>query len=286
MNNRVRKKVTIKDLFKMKAQKRRIVALGVYDYPTAMIADKLDVEILFTGPSGPMSLFGHRFVRSIRPSEMLVVTRAVSRVEPRALLVASLPYMTYEMSNERAIETAALFVTEGGADCVKCDANRHLAERIQAIVRSGIPVMAHIGLQASRQVEQSGYRVQGRTAEHAMSIVQDAQALVKAGVFAILVEAATQELTSYLTNNMPVPIIGLSSGDDIDGGCIVSGDAVGYSVSPKPPKAARFVDVKPKIQKALLEYEKDARSGEGPSFKNFTRLPEDEWLDIHRELQL
>ena len=285
MSNLGNKKITIKHLLGMKARGETIVALGVYDYPTASVADRLGFEILLTGPSGPMSLFGHRHVHSIKPEEMLVITKAVSRVEPKALLVASLPFMTYESSNQRAIETAALFVTQGGADCVKCDANRYLAPRLEAIVRSGIPVMAHIGLQASRNVEQSGYRVQGRTAEEAINLVEDAEALVRAGVFALLVETATQEVTHYLKNNLHVPVISLGSGSDADGVCIVSGDAVGYSVFPKPPTAARFVDIRPSIHKALTSYAQSARNGLYPVKGQYSSLPSEQWQKIKEVLE-
>jgi 3-methyl-2-oxobutanoate hydroxymethyltransferase len=145
--------------------------------------------------------------------------------------------------------------------------------------------MAHIGLQASRHVEQSGYRVQGRTAEQAIKLVEDAEALVKAGVFALLVETATYEVTRYLKDNLPVPVISLGSGPAADGVCIVSGDAVGYGVFPKPPTATRFVDIRPIIHKALSEYAQSSRNGLYPVEEKYNRLPPEQWQKIKKVLE-
>ena len=241
MEEEKRRKVTIRNLNQMKASKQLIVALGVYDSPMTAIADKLGFEVLLIGPSGPMSLFGHSDVRTIKPEEMLFMTQAVSRIARFGLVVASLPYMTYELSKSMAIKTAAQFVTLGGAECVKCDSNSDLAGNVAAIVKAGIPVMAHIGLQASRKVQQSGYGVRGRTAEDAKRIVDDARSLIDGGVFALLVERIPAEVTQYLAETMAVPIISLGSGSQADGICIVSGDAVGFSVYRRPPGTVQFL---------------------------------------------
>jgi 3-methyl-2-oxobutanoate hydroxymethyltransferase len=277
-----RRKITIRQLLDMKASGERIVTMGVYDSVMATIADDLGVHILMSGPSGPMSLFGHTNPTQIGFEEQLVTLKAVTRVARYALVNAHMPYMTYQASVRDAVLNAARLVSEGGADTVKCDANRHLADNIRGIVTSGIPVIAHIGLQASRRVEQSGYGRKGRTADEAEMMVEDAHALLEAGVFAFLVENASAEVMAHLTSTLPVPTISLGSGPNADGICIIGGDAVNYSVFRPPQHADPFVDLRKVIDKGLREYAQAVREGRYPDARDAPRMSAEEHAAFQR----
>lgn len=260
-----RKKVTIRDLQEMKERSERIVALGVYDSPMAAWADAVGFEIFVIGNSGPMSLFGHKGSTTVKPDELLFMTRAVSRVTEFALIVATMPYMSYVASREEAVRTAAWLVSEGGADCVQCHGNLQTAEFIAAITGAGVPVYAHLGLQSVRKTEQSGYGAKGKNAHDAKRIVDEARAMVDAGVFAIMLEHVPVELTQYIRDLVPVPVISLGSGPEADGIYLVSADLVGYSVFRKPVNAGQFADVKPVIEEALQAYASRVRAGQYPT---------------------
>jgi len=259
MAQNIPRKVTLRQLRGMKARHEPIVALGVYDSPMAAWADALGFEMFIIGNSGPMSLFGHRSSTTVKPQELLFMTQAVSRVTQSALIVATMPYMSYCASREESVRTAAWLVAEGGADGVQCHGNRHTAPFIAAIVNAGIPVLAHLGLQSVRKTEQSGYGVKGRDAAEAEKIVADASALVEAGAFAILLELVPEEITKYLSSRLDVPVLSLGSGLEGDGVYLVSADLTGYSVARKPSTAGDFIDVRPIIEGALHSYLLKAR---------------------------
>ena len=195
MSSAERKKVTIRRLLVMKERGERIVALGVYDSPMAAWADEIGFEIFVVGNSGPMSLFGHKSSTTVKPEEILFMTRAVSRAVKYALIVATMPYMSYAASRKESVRTAAWLVSEGGAECVQCHGNLQTAKFIAAITGAGVPVYAHLGLQSVRIAEQSGFGMKGGNADDAKRIVDEARAMVDAGVFAIMLEHLPAELT-------------------------------------------------------------------------------------------
>jgi 3-methyl-2-oxobutanoate hydroxymethyltransferase len=254
MTDNPRKKVTLRQLQQMKIERRRIAGLGVYDSPMATIADEIGFELFVIGNSGPMSLFGYRDSAHVRPADLFHMTLAVSRVTRYALIVATMPYMSYLVSREEGVRAAARLVSEAGADCVQCHGDRHSADNIAAIVRAGVPVLAHLGLQSVRKVEQSGFGVQGRTAESAMRIVHDAERLVSAGVFAFILELVPLQVAGYLREHLPVPVLSLGSGPDADGIYQVSADVVGFSVFPRPKSASRFADARAVAEHGIREY--------------------------------
>ena len=272
----LQKKITIQQLQKMKSEGTRICALGVYDTPMAVVADRVGFDVFIIGNSGPMSLFGYTESTSIRPEDLLFMTRAVKRADPKALVVATLPYMSYFGSKDRAIDTAAQFVREAGADAVQCHADRNTTENIQAMVRAGVPVLAHIGLRSMRKTEQSGFRVQGRTATAADEIVEDALAMEKAGAFAIVAELIPTQLMGFLRRRLHVPVLSLGSGPDADGIYQVSADVVGFSVFPRPKTAAQFGNVRPLIETAIEKFCRVVQAREFPSDKDERCMPDNE----------
>lgn len=277
MSEPPRKKVTLKYLQEKKARKEPITSIGVYDAPMAAIADHIGFDLLIVGNAGPMALLGHPDPTTVKFEEQLFMTRAVSRVARYGLVVAHMPYLSYHTSKEQAISNAGVLVSEGGADAVKCEGNRHTAEYVAEIVRAGIPVMGHIGMQASRRIEQSGFGVKGRTAKEACDIVDTAKAFVDAGVFAFILEQVPTELAAHLTDTLPVPVITLGGGRHNDGVYHISGDVVGYSVFPIPKNRGGFVNVRPIIEQALRDYKSQALAGLYPLEENTFHMQPDEY---------
>ncbi|MEZ5646239.1 MAG: 3-methyl-2-oxobutanoate hydroxymethyltransferase [Burkholderiaceae bacterium] len=265
-----RRKVTCKTLLEKKRRGEIIVALGVYDAPMAAIADEIGFDLLINGNAGPMSLLGHPTPMTVRFEEQLVLMQAVTRTARYGLTVGHMPFMTYHRSIEDAIRNASKLIAEGGADAVKCEGNKHTAKVVTEIVRAGIPVMGHMGMQASRKLEQSGYGFKGRTAEEAARIVEDTRAFVEAGVFGIILEYVPNEITQYLAKTMPVPIISVGGGPSPDGIYIASSDVVGYSAFPKPKHEASFVDARTIIQQGLTQYKEEVLNRQYP-YTEFTQ---------------
>ena len=270
-----RKKVTIKSLQEKKARGERITSLGVYDSPMAAIADRVGFDLLVNGNAGPMSLFGHRDPTTVRFEEQLILTQAVSRVTEYGMVVGHLPYLSYHTSKAQAIESGGRMIAEGGADAVKCEGNEHTGEYIADMVHAGIPVMGHIGMQASRKHEQSGFGKKGRSAQEAAQIVRGARAFAEAGVFAFIIEQVPAELATYLARTLSVPVIGLVAGSDLDGVYEISGDIVGYSAFRTISNKRLFADVGPIIEDGLNRYFEDSSRGVHP--------PEDQTLHMDTE---
>jgi 3-methyl-2-oxobutanoate hydroxymethyltransferase len=260
----------------MKERRERIAALGVYDAPMAAIADEIGFEIFVVGNSGPMSLFGYRDSARVPPEDLFYMTQAVTRVTRYALTVSTMPYMSYLASREEGVRTAARLVSQAGADCVQCHGDRYSAPNIEAIVRAGVPVLAHLGLQSVRKVEQSGFGVQGRTAADAARIVEDAKRLLDAGVFAFILELVPLELARYLKDALPVPVLSLGSGSESDGIYQVSADVVGYSVFRRPKTAAQFADGRALANRAIRTFIDQVREGTYPQASADAQMPDAE----------
>jgi 3-methyl-2-oxobutanoate hydroxymethyltransferase len=244
-------KTTLRRLMEMKRSGSRIAGLGVYDAPMAAIADEIGFELFIIGNSGPMSLFGYRQAARVPAADLEYMTAAVSRVTRYALVVSTMPYMSYLVSKEEGIRTAARLVSEAGAECVQCHGSADSAENIAAIVRAGIPVLAHLGLQSVRKTEQSGYRVRGGTAAEAHQIVRDAMALADAGVFAFILELVPLEVVRHLRKALSIPVLSLGSGPHADGIYQVSADVVGFSAFRRPSTSAQFCDAEALAQRGL-----------------------------------
>jgi 3-methyl-2-oxobutanoate hydroxymethyltransferase len=272
-----RKRVTLNTLREKKKRGERITSIGVYDAPLAAIADKVGFDLLVIGNAGPMSLFGHSDPTTVKFEEQLYMTQAVSRVTNYGLIVAHMPYLTYHSSKEDAVRNAGRLVAEGGAHAVKCEGNRHTAEYVAEIVRAGIPVMGHIGMQASRRVEQSGFGVKGRTAEEARKILDDAEAFVEAGVFAFILEQVPAELAEFLADRLDVPVITLGGGTKADGIYHIAGDVVGYSAFPMPKNRRSFTNVQPLLEEGITKYKAAVVDGSYPAEGDSFRMNEGEF---------
>ena len=261
----VAEKVTIPRLLKMKQRGEKITMITAYDYPTARLADEAGVDIILVGDSVGMVVLGYPSTLPVTMEEMLHHTRAVARAVKRALLVGDMPFLSYQASAEDAVRNAGLFM-KAGCDAVKLEGGAEMADIIRAIIRAGIPVMGHIGLTPQRAAMLGGYRVQGRTAETAKKLLEDARALEEAGVFAILLEFTATEVAKMITEEVSVPTIGIGAGPYCDGQVLVLHDVVGLTLSMEPPKfSKRYASVGELILKALREFCDDVRTGRFPT---------------------
>lgn len=271
-----RRKITLNVLRQKKLNKEPITSIGVYDSPMAAIADQVGFDLLIVGNAGPMALFGHTDPTTVKFEEQLYMTKAVSRATRYGLIVGHMPYLSYHGSVARAVENAGRFISEGGADAVKCEGVRHTSKYVAEIVGSGIPVMGHIGMMASRKSEQSGFGVKGRTGREAAEIVDSALAFCDAGVFGFILEQVPAELAEYLTDRLSVPVITLGGGRKNDGVYHISGDVVGYSAFPIPKNRNSFVDVRPLIEDGLRKFKEAALAGDYPSEQSAFHMSEEE----------
>lgn len=276
------RKTTIRRLQDMKRAGTPITALGVYESVTASIADSLGVNIFMTGPSGPMSLFGHTNPMRIGMEEQLCTLRAVSGSTRHALLNAHMPFCSFQASPRDAVLNAARLVSEGGAETVKCDATARLAPNIRAIVDAGIPVIAHMGVQALRHVEQSGYGLKGVTADDAKRLIDDAQTVAETGVFAFLLEHVCADVAEIIAKRISVPVLSLGSGARTDGVCIVSGDLLNYSAVRRPAHAGRMADLAAEIHKGLGLYAGAVRDGSYPSAESAPHMQKEQFEEFIR----
>jgi 3-methyl-2-oxobutanoate hydroxymethyltransferase len=258
------KPITLSKLAEKKALGEPIVMVTAYDYPSAQVAEAAGVDLVLVGDSGAMTVLGYPSTVPVSVDEMLMLSSAARRGLTSPMLVGDLPFGSYEQSNEQAITTAQRFVKEAGCDAVKLERGGSSVERAASIVASGIPVMGHVGLTPQTATALGGYRSQGRTAERAMEVVEDALALQDAGCFAIVFEAVPSELTAAVMSRIEIPVIGIGAGPSTDGQVLVFHDLLGIYDG----HAARFVKRYGNVREAMIrgveEFAADVRGRRYP----------------------
>lgn len=256
--------VTLPQLAEKKRLGEPIVMVTAYDYPSAVVAEQSGVDVVLVGDSGAMTVLGYPSTVEISLDEMVMLARAARRGLRTPLLVADLPFGSFEASNEQAIATAFRFVKEAGADAVKIEANGVAAERARAIVAAGVPVMGHVGLTPQTATALGGYRAQGRTAAKALDIARAALAFQEAGCFSIVFEAIPAQVASELMGRMEIPVVGIGAGPSTDGQVLVFHDLLGI----RQGHGARFVKRYAGLLDAMIAgvraYAEDVRSQHYP----------------------
>lgn len=249
----------------MKTERRKIVMVTSYDFPTSQIADQVGVDSILVGDSYGMVVLGYDTTIPVTMDELLPVCRAVKRGASRPLLVGDMPFLSYQVSKDDAIRNAGRFIKEGGMETVKIEGGKQMAPITKAIVDSGIPVLGHIGVTPQTATLQGGYRVQGRTAKEGEQLLANATSLEEAGAWGIVLEMVTEETARMITETLTIPTIGIGSGRHCDGQVLVLNDMLGLYPRFTPKFAKRYVDLSQMIHMALQEYSKEVRSGEFPS---------------------
>lgn len=255
-----RKKVTIPMLNEKRKKKEPIVQLAVYDYENAIIADRLGIDILCVSDTGGMVLFGHESTTSVSFEEVMFMAQAVKRGSQYGLRMVDMPYMSFHLSPQQAVDNAAKYVAQAGAEVMKCEGNQHHAKNIEAIVKAGIPVQGHIGICPMRMPQLGGFVAQGKTADRAKELVDDAWAFVDAGCFSIMCEVVTDEVCQYLAEVLPVPVISLGSGSKADGVHIIGSDLFHLYEKHVPRHSKIYRDLVPILEDGYKEYMSDVRN--------------------------
>jgi 3-methyl-2-oxobutanoate hydroxymethyltransferase len=273
-------KVPLTDLAEMKRRRERIVMVTAYDYPSGRLADAAGVDIVLVGDSAAMTVLGHESTTPATMDEMLMLTRATARGAKRPLVVADMPFGSFQVSDEEAMQNAIRFVKEAGADAVKLEGAGPTVSRALALVGAGIPVMGHVGLTPQSATMLGGFRAQGRTAAKAKELLEDARTLEQAGCFAVVVEAVPAQVAARITQELTVPTLGIGSGRDCDGQVLVYHDLLGLYQGKSPRFVKRYAELAPVIEDALGRFAADVRSGAFPGEEHTYSIPEDELAEF------
>ena len=274
---------TVQDILQMKKEKKKISVITSYDYTLASLCDKAGIDVLLVGDSAGMVMLGYENTIPVTMDQMCMFTEAVSRARKDSLLVSDLPFMSYQASIEDAINNSGKLI-KAGADAIKLEGGSIMAETISAIVDVGIPVMGHIGLQPQTTMLSEGYKVQGKTKDSAMKLIEDAKELEDAGVFSIALEMVSHEVAQIISETVSVPVIGIGSGVNCDGQVLVVQDLLGMYDKIKPKFAKRYMNLSEDIVKALGDYRKDVESGEFPTKENSFSMNEEELKKLREQI--
>jgi 3-methyl-2-oxobutanoate hydroxymethyltransferase len=269
-------KVSLTDLAERKARGEKLVMVTAYDHPGARLADAAGVDIILVGDSAADNVLGYDSTVPVTVDELLVLVRAVARGAERALVVADMPFGSFQISDDGAVANAVRFIKEAGADAVKIEGAGPSLSRVQALVGAGIPVMGHIGLTPQSATMLGGFKAQGRTAAKAQRLHADARALEAAGCFAVVLEAVPALVAARVTETLTVPTIGIGAGAACDGQVLVWHDLLGLSDRKPARFVKRYAELGAEIQRALEAYAADVRSGAYPAEEHTYAMPDEE----------
>jgi 3-methyl-2-oxobutanoate hydroxymethyltransferase len=269
-------KLPLTELGEMTERGDRIVMVTAYDHPSGRLADAAGIDMILVGDSAAMTVLGHSSTVPATMEEMLMLTRAVARAAQRALVIADMPFGSFQVSDEDAVRNAVRFVKEAGADAVKLEGAGPSLSRAAALVGAGIPVMGHLGLTPQSATMLGGFRAQGKTAEKARRLVEDALALEDAGCFSLVLEAVPAPVAGRISERLTIPTIGIGSGPDCDGQVLVLHDLLGLYDDASPRFAKRYADLGAEIRGALERFAEEVRSGAFPAEEHTYAMPEAE----------
>jgi 3-methyl-2-oxobutanoate hydroxymethyltransferase len=271
-----RRKVTINQLMRKMRAGEQIVQMAIYDFRSAVIADRLGIDILCVSDTGGMILFGHKSTVTVTFDEVMMMARAIDRGSQYGLRMVDMPYWSFHVSPEQAVENAGRFVAEANAEVMKCEGNQHHARNIEAIVKAGIPVQGHIGITPMRMPQLGGFFAQGKTADRAKALVDDALAMVDAGCFSIMCEVTSEELCAYLTETLPVPVISLGAGNKAHGVHIITSDLFHLYEEHTPRHSKIYTDLIPIIEDVFTRYRDEVRERIYPGPEHTVYMSEEE----------
>jgi 3-methyl-2-oxobutanoate hydroxymethyltransferase len=284
-------KLPLPELLELKRRGQKLAMVTAYDFPSGRIADEAGVELVLVGDSAAMVVLGHDSTVPATMDELLMLTGAVTRGAKRPLVIADMPFGSFQVSNDDAVENAVRFVKEAGADAVKLEGAGPTLSRVQAIVGAGVPVMGHVGLTPQSATMLGGFKAQGRTAAKAEQLYDDALALESAGCFAIVLEAVPAAIASRVTEALQVPTIGIGAGAGCDGQVLVWHDLLGLYEGKAPRFVKRYADLADQAKHALEAYVEDVREGRFPEEQHTYAIPEEEleafegWLAAQQSVQ-
>lgn len=257
-------RVRIGQIQHMKQINKPIVSITAYDYPTARIVDRTGIPLILVGDSLGNTVLGYETTLPVTIEEMLHHVKAVVRGTERALIVADMPFMSYQVTVEDALRNAGRMLQEGGAHAVKLEGGKRSTEIIKRLVGIGVPVMGHLGLTPQSIHQLSGYKVQGKSVESAKELIEDAIALQDAGAFSLVLESVPDQLAKRISQMLSIPVIGIGSGPFCDGQIQVLHDVLGLTDGFVPRHAKRYADLDSVVEHALKAYSLEVSEGEFP----------------------
>ena len=269
-------KLALPELIEMKRRGDRIVMITAYDAPSARIADAAGVDLILVGDSAAMVVLGHDSTVPATMEEMLILTRAANRGARRPLVIADMPFGSYHVSDEQALENAIRFVKEASADAVKLEGAGSMLSRVHALTGVGIPVMGHIGLTPQTATMLGGFKAQGRTASKAVQLFEDALALQDAGCFSLVLEAVPAPVAARITEALDIPTIGIGAGGDCDGQVLVWHDLLGLYEGHAPRFVKQYAELAPTIGDAIGRYAAEVRDRTFPEEQHTYSIPDEE----------
>ena len=272
----MRKKLMIHDFNRMKQEGRKITWLTSYDFPTAQFAEAAGLDMLLVGDSLGMCVYGYPGTVAVTMDQCIVHCDAVRRGAPNTFVIGDMPFLSYQTSDEKAVENAGRFLKEANVDAIKIEGGVRVASRIKAIVEAGILVVGHIGLTPQSSGALGGHKAQGRTADAARLVVEDALAVQNAGAQMILVEAVPPEVTRYIHQKLSIPVLSIGAGPHCDGQLLIVSDMIGQFQAFTPKFVKKYCNVAEIIVKGMTEYCEEVRTGKFPGEEHCYRMVEGE----------
>jgi 3-methyl-2-oxobutanoate hydroxymethyltransferase len=275
-------KVTLPDLLELKRRRQPIVMVTAYDYPSGVVANQAGVDVVLVGDSAAMTVLGHDSTVPATMEEMLLLARAAIRGATHPLVVADLPFLSYQLSDRDAILNAGRFVKEAGADAVKMEGAGQTLERLRAVTASGMPVMGHLGLTPQTATALGGFKAQGRSTEAALGLLRDARAVEAAGAFALVLECVPAPVAARVTERLSIPVIGIGAGVGCDGQVLVYHDLLGLGTGRAPRFVKQYANLHEQAVTAVTAYSREVRERHFPGAEHTYAIAEDE-LDAFEE---
>jgi len=252
------------DFYTMKKEGEKISWLTAYDFPTAQFAEAAGIEMLLVGDSLGMCVYGYKGTVPVTMDQCICHCDAVRRGAPNTFIVGDMPFMSYQSSDDKAVENAGRFLKEAGVDAIKLEGGVRITPKIRAIVDAGIVVIGHIGLTPQSSGQLGGHKAQGRTAESARIVIEDALAVQEAGVHMLLLEAVPPEVAGFITKKLSIPVLSIGAGMNCDGQLLIVSDMIGQFQAFTPKFVKKYADVAGEVTKAMTEYKDEVKAGKFP----------------------
>lgn len=279
-----RRKISTLTLLAMKRGTQPITMLTAYDYPTALALDKVGIDVILVGDSLGMVVLGYENTLPVTMEDMLHHCKAVSRGAKFAMLVGDMPFMSYQVSVSEAVRNAGRFLQEGGMDAVKLEGGRERVEAVRAISQAGIPVMGHLGLTPQSVHQLGGFRPQGRTAQDAKHLLEDALLLQEAGCFSLVLESVPAQLGAYVSKKLNIPTIGIGAGIGCDGQVLVTHDLLGLFERFTPKFVKRYAELHDEMMSAFNQYIEDVHRKNFPGQEHSIGMKDKEWEEFLKDI--
>ena len=276
------RRLTLQEIAQAKHEGRPLVMVTAYDYPSGRIAERAGADLVLVGDSAAMTVLGHSSTVPATMDEMLMLTAAVSRACRRPLVIADLPFMSYQVSDEDALRAAGRFLKEAAAQAVKLEGAGPMLARIRALAGAGIPVVAHLGLTPQTATSLGGYRAQGKTAHAALRLLHDAHAAEAAGAFLLVLEAVPAPVAERISRELQIPTIGIGAGAGCDGQVLVFHDLLGLGEGPLPRFVQQYASLGDEAVDAVARYADDVRKRRFPQERHTYAISDDELEHFQR----